>query len=1060
MRFRNLAALGLAMTLLLPGRGEDWPMARHDPSRSGRTSESLPLPLVERWSVAPPVPPRPAWPVPQPAWPEWPKLDFDHAHHAILIGDALYFGSSVDGGIHAHDAATGARRWTFFTGAPVRLAPVWADGRLYAGSDDGMLYCLDAASGRLIWSDRPVPDSARILGAGRVMSLWPIRTDALVDGGVVYVGVGIFPTRGTEIRAYDARTGTRIWRTQAVPKGANLTLAPQGYLLASPDQLYVLNGRTVPLRYARADGQLKGGIENDYDIVKAKGVVSGGYGTLAEDRLLFGSQNILHVYDAEGKHIGALRDARQIVITSNRIFQLTGLPLPRTGEKGGQNAVLAFARAPGSRPLPSGTPLWRFPADRIQTLIVAGRQVVAGADGAVYLLDAETGQKLWSSRVEGRALGLAAGNGRLAVSTDTGRIHVFGQGPKPIAPLSSAPSSSVLPADSTTEAHADFLVRDGGVTRGCVLLIGPESVRLALALSRKTDLTIHVLETEATRVSEERRALLEAGLYGSRIIVDDGSSGDVTNRLPYPPFMANLVVWQPDREKGNRIPPSLVFRRVKPCGGVLYVQGATTPHEEWKEAGEVRTLTLGGASWLRVVRGRLPGSGDWTHQWADPGNTSCSGDRLMRGKPDVLWYGEPGPDKMPDRHRRNEAPLILDGRVYAEGFRTLDQMPLLMSFDAYNGVFYWEREFPEASRLDILSDCGNMALSSNGLFVAVQNRCVRLDRATGETLHTFPVPGDSTATGRGEWAYVGTVGNTLVGSEYDGYQFSRSLFAYDIPTGRLKWHYRGGVIRNATVAIHEGTVFFVEHRGQTRAPVVLRPLERIAAEAARRRGLSSQEANPADEATAAALKTPGPPIRTVVALDLETGRERWSREVDLTGCGSWTGALCLMAKDGILVLCGIYTAYGKRTGEEPNRRAMALSAKDGTVLWNRPIGNLVRPVIIGDWLVSRPNAFLLKSGEPVMVPSGNRQKPWSIMPLGACGQMSASHYNLFYRYGVTVSMNVENGSLLMSFAGLRPGCLINIIPAAGLAVQVEASSGCTCYHALQSTVVFMPSTFR
>ena len=190
------------------------------------------------------------------------------------------------------------------------------------------------------------------------------------------------------------------------------------------------------------------------------------------------------------------------------------------------------------------------------------------------------------------------------------------------------------------------------------------------------------------------------------------------------------------------------------------------------------------------------------------------------------------------------------------------------------------------------------------------------------------MPGDSTATGRGEWAYVGTVGNTLVGSEYDGYQFSRCLFAYDIPTGRLKWRYRGGVIRNATVAIHVGTVFFVEHRGQTRAPVVLRPLERIAAEAARRRGLPSQEVNPAGEAAAAVPKTPGPPIRTVVALDLETGRERWSREVDLTGCGSWTGALCLMAKDGILVLCGVYTAYGKRTGEEPNRRAMALSAKE------------------------------------------------------------------------------------------------------------------------------------
>ena len=303
------------------------------------------------------------------------------------------------------------------------------------------------------------------------------------------------------------------------------------------------------------------------------------------------------------------------------------------------------------------------------------------------------------------------------------------------------------------------------------------------------------------------------------------------------------------------------------------------------------------------------------------------------------------------------------------------------------------------------------------------------------------------------------MGDTLFGSEYDGYQFSRNVFAYEVDSGRLKWRYANGVIRNATLAVHDGAVYFVEHRGQKTAPRVLRPLEKIAAQAAERRGQTVADENPADQ-THAPVKPAGPYLRTIVALDGETGRERWSREVDLTDCGTWTGSLSLMAGNGAVVICGTYTAYGKRTGEEPKRRALVLNAKDGTILWNRPIGNLVRPLIIGDWLVSRPSAFLLKTGDPVMVPSGSRQKPWSIMPLGACGQMSASMYNLFYRYGVTVAMSVETGGSLMSFLGMRPGCLINIIPAAGLAVQVEASSGCTCYHALQSTVVFIPSDLR
>ncbi len=1045
----------LFLLLLVAGGtagGEDWPMYRHDPARSGWTAETLPFPLTELWNVGATAPPTPAWPVPQPGWAELPKLDFDHAHHAILVGNTLFFGSSVDHGIHAHDAATGARKWTFFTGAPVRLAPSWAEGKIYAGSDDGWVYCLDAASGRRIWAHRPFPNADHILGAGRVMSLWPVRTDVLVEGGIAYCAAGIFPTRETAVFAFDARSGQPFWRATAVPKELNVTLTPQGYLLADADQLFVLNGRTVPIRYRRSDGTVLGTLVRDYDIVKAKGVVSGGYGTLAEGRLFFGSQNILHTYDAEGKHQGAVRDARQIVVTSNRIYQLTGLPLPRTGEKGGRNTVLAFARTGGTDLLPSGTPLWRFTADRIQTLIVAGRHVVVGGDGEVTALEADSGRAIWSANVEGRALGLAAANGRLVVSTDTGRLHMFGRGARAAAlpPLDLSP---LLASAAPLRPLADGLVRDSGLSRGYVLLVGGNRMPLALLLSQRTGWTIHIAEPDAAKAEAARHALFSAGLYGGRIVVDDLSTWNPTNPLPYPPFFANLVVGQPELDGGEVLSPSLLFRYVKPCGGLFYLAGTSAPPREWSGEGEVHSVTLAGTHWLKLLRGRLPGSGDWTHQWADAGNTSCSGDRLMKGKPDVLWYGEPGPDKMPDRHRRNEAPLMLDGRVYAEGFRTADSMPILMCFDAYNGLMHWERPFPQAGRLDVMNDCGNLAVSSNGLFVAATDACHRLDLWNGQTRYVYRTPGG------GEWAWVATVGDTLYGSEYEGYQFSRSVFAYDVETGRLKWRYGGGVIRNATLAVYDGRVYFVEHRGQKTAPRILRPLERIAAQAAERRGQTPAEENPADRTVEPRLRETAY-IRTVTALDAETGQERWSRNEDLTDCGTWAGSLSLMAGNGAVVLCGTYSAYGKRTGEEPKRRALVLSAKDGTVLWNRPIGNLVRPLLIGDWLVSRPRSFQLKTGDPVMVPVGNRQKPWSIMPLGACGQMSASMFNLFYRYGVTVAMSVETGGSLMSFLGMRPGCLINIIPAGGVAVQVEASSGCTCYHALQATVVFIPAGFR
>jgi len=110
------------------GRAEDWPTYMHDAARSGVSGESLKLPLDALWTYVPPAEPEPAWPSPQVGWGELPKLDFDCAIHVAMAGDAVYFGSAVDNGVHALDAQTGQRRWTFFTEGPVRLAPTVADG--------------------------------------------------------------------------------------------------------------------------------------------------------------------------------------------------------------------------------------------------------------------------------------------------------------------------------------------------------------------------------------------------------------------------------------------------------------------------------------------------------------------------------------------------------------------------------------------------------------------------------------------------------------------------------------------------------------------------------------------------------------------------------------------------------------------------------------------------------------------------------------------------------------------------------------------------------------------
>ncbi|MBL4884550.1 MAG: PQQ-like beta-propeller repeat protein, partial [Planctomycetaceae bacterium] len=236
----------IAVLFLIPDcrkmQAADWPMYRGDASRSGFTEEQIPNQFSLRWVHKAQNPPQPAWFMSQ-------RMEFDTVFEPIIMGETVYWGSSVDDQVYAVDMKTGKVKWTFFTEAPIRFAPAGWNDRLFVVSDDGWLYAISAESGKLLWKHRGGPNDRKVMGNDRLISRWPARGGAVVFDDTVYFAAGVWQSDGVFIHALDAETGKPKWSNlksggleMAQPHGganAKSGVSAQGYLLADKDQLYV-----------------------------------------------------------------------------------------------------------------------------------------------------------------------------------------------------------------------------------------------------------------------------------------------------------------------------------------------------------------------------------------------------------------------------------------------------------------------------------------------------------------------------------------------------------------------------------------------------------------------------------------------------------------------------------------------------------------------------------------------------------------------------------------------------------------------------------------------------
>ncbi len=1140
--------VAIALSCVGAARAEDWPTHMHDVARSGTTSERLALPLSPHWVFTSKHAPEPAWPPPKSVEIEYVrevhKVDFDEAYQAVVAGGALYFGSSADNKVYCLDASTGEVRWSFFTGAPVRLAPTVWNGKVLVGSDDGFAYCLSADTGKLLWKFRAAPHDDELLGNGKMMSLWPVRTGILVDKGIAYFAAGLFPGEDVYLYAVRAEDGELVWKNDASAQATSgwRSFSPQGYLLASATTLFVPCGKVLPAAFDRSNGRMLYQRESVLWWHSAEG---GTYALLADDHLYGGGQEVV-AYDQKTGGVGfAWFPGRRLItkgdfaylLTDNALFALDRKTSAQASWKRGQfnaqmRSRLDYEKAELQRSLKSlnvqidaarkeleelekqskelkspqaaeaielrrtrdavsqkieslssqpdavtqrlaeieeqfnnhekleeayrKTVIWQTPCERPESMILAGEVLFAGAQDEALAFDAATGKELWRGKVDGKAKGLAVSGGRLFVSTDKGAIHCFGDGKRAAPVLVADPlEPDPYPEDKLTpiyKAAVERIIKETGVTKGYCLVLGSGQGRLAFEIARATDLVIYGIDEDAKDVRKAREALDAAGLYGTRVTVQKGSLSD----LPYADYFANLIVSDEMLISGRR-PGSAdeMFRVLKPCGGVAYIgQPKETMKlwrrlnakklRQWLKEAEVADaqLTEGDGVWAKIERGPLPGAGKWTHQYANPANTTCSDDELVRLPLGVLWFGRPGPAKMVQRHYAVAAPLSVNGRMFIQGEN------VVMAYDAYNGVQLWEREIEGAMRENMRGDCSNLAADEDSLFVAVADKCLRLDAATGETRQTYSLPPFPDAAPQ-SWGYVAVVGDVLFGSTTQEGSTCDLVFALDVDSGRLRWDHRGKTISHNTIAIGDGRVFLAESdvTAEQRQEALKQKLVRLPAPEEPEAAEAQEELDSAD-------------VRLVCALDADSGSVVWQTPVDLTDCGDWL--LHAIYQNDILLFVGSFPNghYWRQfhAGALAHRRAVALSADDGLVLWNRALGYRTRPIVNGNTIYADPWAFDLWTGEQVMRthPVTGEKGPWEFGRGHHCGAVSGSPNCLFFRSLTTAFYDLIRDSGVLHFGGHRPGCYINTIAANGLVLQPEASSGCVCPFSIHATVVFKP----
>ncbi len=351
----------------------DWSVFRGDAALCGVAGGTLPDRPVLRWSF---------------------KAG-DSIRSPAVIADGRVFVGCDDGVLYALRFADGERMWTHVTEAAIEAPPLVVDDTVYVGSTDAFVYAIDASDGKRKWR---YETGGRILGGA---NLW--RSPA-GDRRVIVVGSYDF-----QLHCVDAVSGKPVW-THLTDNYVNGTPAIAG------DRVVFGGCDAVVHVLSMSTGKPAA------QVPVGEGAYIAGSVALADDHAYFGHYgNQFVCLDLVGGRMVWTYDGGQ-----HPFFSSPAVDDKHVVFGGRDNQLHCVSRA-------GGQSLWTFRtrgAIDSSPVIIGGKVVAASTDGWLYVVSLADGRELWSYQIgRGIVASPAIVEGVIVIGAEDGRVYAFGAEP-------------------------------------------------------------------------------------------------------------------------------------------------------------------------------------------------------------------------------------------------------------------------------------------------------------------------------------------------------------------------------------------------------------------------------------------------------------------------------------------------------------------------------------------------------------------------------------------------------------------------------------------------------